>query len=219
MAVDVRELQRSLNRFTNKYLKGVEPLVVDGKKGHATNVRIMTVKYFLGYGEDRNAAVTDKFVRRMRHPRSREYSTRGLIRTGIRRRAAQKARWARTQVQSYLTPGVTRWQGKPVAKAAVYYLDQAKKRGWQGGLNSGWRDPLYSRQLCINMCGAPSCPGRCAGTASNHVGNSPARFAVDVSDYYRFGQIMREIPLPNGLPRIFNALGARDPVHFSPSGN
>lgn len=214
----VRNQQHSCNRFTNKYLKGVHPLQVDGVKGPAMRSRVMAIKFYLGYGSKRDASVTSEFVRRMRHPNNRRYFPRGMITTGRRRRAAQKARWARNQVLSYVVPGVTRWHGAPVAKAAVYYLDKAKERGWQGGLNSGWRDPLYSRSLCIRMCGAPSCPGRCAGTASNHVGNSPARFAIDVSDYYRFGQIMREIPIPRGLHRIYNALGARDPVHFSPSG-
>lgn len=214
---DVRELQRSLNRFTDEYLKGVAPLHVDGKKGHATNVRIMAVKYYLGYGEDRNAAVLPQFIRRMRHPRDREYSTRAMIRTGIKRRRAQKRRWRRNQVLSYLVPGVTRWEGVPVAKAAVYYLNYAREHGWTGHLNSGWRDPLHSRALCFGICGAPTCSGLCAGTSSNHVGNSPTRFALDVSQYEHFGRLMAEMPLPAGLSRIFNDL-ARDPVHYSPSG-
>jgi hypothetical protein len=215
----IRDTQESLNRFTNKWLKGVQPLKVDGKKGHATNSRILAVKYYLGYGKDRNSEVTPVFVRRMRHPREAKYFPKGMIGTGIKRRAAQRARYIRNQVESYLVPGVTRWYGVPVAKCAVPYLNYAKAHGWRGGLNSGWRDPLYSRSLCIRMCGAPSCPGKCAGTASNHVGNSCSRFAIDVSDYYNFGSIMRTMPLRRGQPRIFNALGARDPVHFSPSGN
>lgn len=219
MPTDVKELQRSLNRFTGHYLKGVTPLRVDGEKGHATNVRILGVKYFLGYGQDRNAAITDKFVRRMRHPRSRAYSTKSMIGVGIARRAKQKARWAANQVSSYLVPGVTRFDGTPVAKVAVYYLKWARENGWHGQLVSGWRDPLYSRSLCYRMCGAPSCAGRCAGTSSNHVGNSPARFAVDVSDYVNFGQLMRRMPLKHGFPRIWNGLGSRDPVHYSPNGN
>ena len=39
--------------------------------------------------------------------------------------------------------------------------------------------------------------------------------AVDVSDYTRFGQLMRRAPF---RPRIFNALGPTDPAHFSSSG-
>ena len=95
------------------------------------------------------------------------------------------------------------------------HLDWARQNGWKGTLNSGFRDPAYSEKLCISMCGAPSCPGRCAGRASNHAGSSNPAGAVDVSDYVTFGQLMRRCPYS---PKIFNALGAQDPVHFSASG-
>jgi hypothetical protein len=38
---------------------------------------------------------------------------------------------------------------------------------------------------------------------------------VDVSDYTRFGELMRRAPF---RPRIFNALGPTDPTHFSSTG-
>lgn len=215
---EIREHQETLNRFTNKYLKGVKPLRLDGEKGPATNSRILACKYYLGYGKDRNSKITSQFVRRLRHPRGTAYSPKGMVGTGIARRAAQKAEWARTQIGSYLVPGVTRWNGTPVAKCAVPYLDYAKSKGWAGYVVSGWRDPAYSQSLCYRICGAPSCPGKCAGTSSNHVGNSCSRFALDVSYYSDFGAHMRNMPLRSGLPRIFNGLGAQDPVHFSPSG-
>lgn len=100
--------------------------------------------------------------------------------------------------------------GRPVVAELYPHLVWARKHGWKGVVTSGYRSPTYSRSLCYAMCGAPSCPGRCAGIASNHV-----RAAIDVSDYVTFGRLMRSYP---GSPRIFNALGARDPVHFSPSG-
>jgi len=200
-------------------LKGVHPLMVDGKKGFATNRRIMTVKYYLGYGSNRDSDVTSLFVRRMRHPNDGQYFPTGMISTGRKRRAAQRARYYRNQIEAYLVPGVTTFDGKPVAKCAVPYLNYARAHGWRGGLNSGWRDPLYSQKLCYIMCGAPSCPGKCAGTSSNHVGNTCSRFAIDVSDYYTFGKIMASMPLKPGMPRLHNYLGSRDPVHYSPSGN
>lgn len=216
---EVKDIQRTLNAFTSRYLKGVPDLIVDGDKGHATNTRIHTAQWYVGYGKGNlDSEWTSELVRRLRHPRSREHSTARMIAVGIKRRAAQKARWARTHVLSFLVPGVTKWEGVVVAKAAVYFLDEARKRGWTGVVNSGWRDPIFSRSLCIAMCGVPFCPGRCAGLSSNHVGNTPQRFAIDVSQYDVFGRIMREIPIPEGLVRIHNELGAQDPVHFSPSG-
>ena len=110
--------------------------------------------------------------------------------------------------------GVVYFDGKPVAAWFVPWLNKIRARGrWKGYLVSGWRDPEYSEQLCINMCGAPSCPGRCAGRASNHSGSSYPAGAVDVSDYYNFAAEARAVGAP-----FFNALGAQDPVHFSTSG-
>jgi hypothetical protein len=40
--IDVERLQASLNRFTNRWLENVAPLIVDGEKGFLTNRRIMT---------------------------------------------------------------------------------------------------------------------------------------------------------------------------------
>jgi hypothetical protein len=113
------------------------------------------------------------------------------------------------------TTGVGRYDGVPVANVAIPYLEWARANGWKGRLVSGWRDPNYSESLCRRMCGAPRCPGRCAGTSSNHVGTTKERFAIDVSDYATFGRLMRSCPL---RPRIYNALGAQDPVHMSPNG-
>jgi hypothetical protein len=216
MAADTESLQRSLNKFTGKYLRGLGPLRVDGTKGHATNRRIMTAKFYLGYSKTRrDSKLTSEFVRRLRHPHSRKYSTAKMLRTAAARRIRQRAQWRRNKAHSYVTRGVTRYDGKPVAAWLVPYLQWARQHGWRGGLNSGWRDPRYSEQLCYRMCGRPSCPGRCAGRASNHSGSVKPRGAVDVSDYGTFGRLMRSCP---HSPRIFNALGQRDPVHFSASG-
>lgn len=213
---EIVSVQRSCNRFTRKYLSGIKPLRVDGVLGRATRSRIMLIKFYLGYGKRRNSEITSEFVRRMRHPHTRKYFPKGMIGTGMGRRAKQRAQWSKNHVKSYAATGVTRYDGVPVAKWMVPYLQWARAHGWSGRLTSGWRDPKYSQSLCYRMCGAPRCPGKCAGLSSNHVGSSRPRGAVDVSDYYRFGALMRRCPLS---PRIFNALGSRDPVHFSASGN
>jgi Domain of unknown function (DUF1906) len=91
---NVRALQLALNRFTGRYLEGIAPLVVDGKKGRETNKRIRTVKYYLGYGGDerRSAAVKPAFVRRLRHPRSPRVSGPAMIARAERRRRKQRER-------------------------------------------------------------------------------------------------------------------------------
>lgn len=120
------------------------------------------------------------------------------------------------QAQASSATGVTRYDGVPVAAWMVPYLQWARAHGWRGRLVSGWRDPNYSRALCMRMCGRPSCPGRCAGLNSNHVGAKKPHGAVDVSDYTVFGKLMQRCPLE---PKLINRLGVRDPVHFSVSGN
>ena len=207
---DVKELQRGLNVFTKRYARGIAPLIEDGSLGKATRARVRTVKFLLGYRGKINSTANVEFRERMWHPKSTRYLTPAQIKLGRKRRAAQRRNALRNTAKAIVTSGVTRFDGVPVRASLVPHLKWARAHGWQGRLVSGWRDPNYSRSLCLRMCGAPSCPGRCAGTSSNHV-----RTAIDVSDYARFGQLMRSCP---HSPKIFNALGARDPVHFSPNG-
>jgi hypothetical protein len=119
------------------------------------------------------------------------------------------------------TTGVTTYDGVPCAAWLVPHLDWARHTGhggvkWMGKLVSGFRDPAYSKSLCMKMCGAPACPGKCAGLTSNHSGSAKPNGAVDVTDYVTFGQLMEHCPYE---PRIHNALQATDPVHFSVAGN
>jgi hypothetical protein len=71
----------------------VPPLKVDGVKGGETDKRVKTAKFYLGYGPDqRTAAVTPEFVRRLRHPRSLQFSNaRTLARAARRRRRQRRA--------------------------------------------------------------------------------------------------------------------------------
>lgn len=112
--------------------------------------------------------------------------------------------------------GVSTFDGKPVASEWVPILDRVRATGlWSGALNSGWRDPAYSEQLCYSICGAPSCPGRCAGRSSGHSQIKIADGAsVDVSDPSGFRRGLVAI----GRADLHNALGAADPWHFSVTG-
>jgi len=210
--LDVERLQASLNRFTNRWLENVAPLIVDGEKGFLTNRRIMTVKWYLGYLGERDGSVTSKFVRRMRHPRDPRWSSVGQVLRGIRRRRRQRRRGDRG---SRSAAGGFEVRRPPGGDLAAPLSGVAREHGWRGQLISGWRSPEQSEQLCFEMCGRPTCPGRCAGRASNHSKKQKPGGAVDVSDYIRFGALMERCPF---RPRIFNALGQVDPGHFSPTG-
>lgn len=218
---DIRHLQSELNNFTRDHKAlGYAPLRIDGEMGKATQKRIREVKWCLGYSRANiDTHVDQKFFQRMKYPGRVEpdwNQSKAAVKSGRRRRIT-RSRWvAQNHLKSFLRSGVGRYDGKPVAKAAVPLLQWARQNGWQGQLTSGWRDPKYSQHLCFQMCGRPSCPGRCAGLSSNHVGSEPSHFAMDVSDYTKFGELMRRCPLK---PDVHNSLGARDPVHFSPSGN
>jgi hypothetical protein len=210
--VDVERLQASLNRFTNRWLENVAPLIVDGDKGFLTNRRIMTVKWYLGYLGERDGRVTSRFVRRMRHPRDPRWSSVRQVLRGIRRRRRQRRRAIEDLDPR---PGVSRFDGRPVATWLRRYLVWAREHGWRGQLISGWRSPEHSEQLCFEICGRPICPGRCAGRASNHSKKQKPGGAVDVSDFARFGELIERAPF---RPRIFNALAPADPSHFSSTG-
>ena len=103
--------------------------------------------------------------------------------------------------------------GKPVVEDIAYWLSKARQNGWNGSLVSGYRSPAYSQQLCYGICGAPSCPGRCAGTSSNHTKTGYPGPAADVSDYYTCERVLAQIGAP-----YFNSLPI-DPVHMSRSGH
>jgi hypothetical protein len=187
--------------------------MVDGKKGPATVKRIRQVKYYLGYrrGERRSAIADPDFLRRMAHPRSARASNPAMLaRATGRRRKQRKAAAAAAAPRA----GVGTFDSRPVAAWLVPYLEWARANGWQGSLNSGYRTPEYSEHLCMGICGSVRCPGRCAGRTSNHTQRVKPQGAIDVSDYVRFGELMKRCP---HSPRIFNNLPS-DRVHYSSTG-
>lgn len=110
--------------------------------------------------------------------------------------------------------GVVNYNGKPVAAWIAAYFPRLRQSGWDGCITSGYRDPKYSEQLCYDKCGAPSCPGVCAGKTSNHSGRIFPAGAIDVCSPSSFQAALDkhpEVPLKNDLPS--------DLVHFSFSGH
>jgi peptidoglycan hydrolase-like protein with peptidoglycan-binding domain len=210
----VKDLQNALNRFTSKYLENVSPLMVDGVEGPATKQRLRRVKYYLGYrgAEQRSDSYTPELLKHMAHPRSARHANPAKLARALARRRKQHKLAARAAAPA---AGVATFDGKPVAAWLKPYLDWARAHGWQGTLNSGYRTPEYSEHLCYGMCGAPSCPGKCAGRSSHHSIRVKPGGSIDVSDYVKFGELMRQCPYS---PRIFNNL-PNDRVHYSSTGN
>lgn len=213
----VKDLQRDLNRFSRERGLELERLIVDGEYGPSTHKRVRYVMYLLGYGRERIRAghINHDFRWQLRNPRrARLKSHRTRIRRGLKRRYVRRREVARNHIRAVRTSGVGYFDGKPVAKWIIPYLEWARRNGWQGRLVSGWRDPRYSEHLCYMMCGHPTCSGRCAGRGSAHSQSTYLAGAVDVSDYIRFGQLMARCPL---TPHLVNHLPI-DRVHYSVSG-
>ena len=126
-----------------------------------------------------------------------------------RKNLRQKRREYERQHQQAPQTGVGTYDGKPIAAWMIPTMNAARSNGWGGTLTSGYRSPAYSTALCYQICGAPTCPGRCAGATSNHTKNARPDGAVDVSDPYGFD---------SAQGTLHNNLGAADPWHFSSSG-
>ncbi len=151
-----------------------------------------------------------QFRERLKRPNSSKVMPPEMKKLGEERRHKQHER-----AQRPVAAGATTFDGRPVAKWMKPYLDFARENGWTGTLNSGFRDPDESEELCFQICGAPSCKGLCAGKSSNHSGKTKPQGALDVSDFQRFGELMKACPIE---PRIFNDL-PNDLVHFSATGH
>ena len=205
---EVKNLQSAMNRFTGKFLEDFPPIIVDGIRGPATNRRISECKLYLGYEDDasRSHRVTLLFLKQLNRP---SILPAAMAKLAQERRDKQRERALRP------VAGVATFDGQPVAKWLVPYLDFARQNGWKGTVTSGFRDPAHSEEVCMHKCGHPTCPGICAGRTSNHSGKTKPQGAVDVSDFARFGQLMQSCTLQ---PRIFNDL-PKDRIHFSATGH
>jgi hypothetical protein len=216
----VRTVQAALNHFTTTHLHKIPPIQEDGTPGPATDARIRLVKFYLGYagGTAQQNTVTDQaFSERIWHPGDARYSTQERVDRGAQRRAQQRKD---ADANHAAASGVTTYDNVHVAAWFVPYMDWARHTGhggekWEGHLVSGWRDPAYSESLCRQICGAPKCPGTCAGRSSNHSGKDKPAGAIDVTDYARFGRLMAHCPLE---PKLRNDLPI-DPVHYSATGH
>src|ERR1044072_5108882 len=216
----VRHVQSEMNKFVEKNPSlGLTKLQVDGDHGKLSKKLMHEIKYLLGYSQKKAKISSwgNPFLHRMRHPKlvePRWGQTKLAVTNGKKGRPSRRRKVRKVKISAFLKPGVGTFDGKPVAKTAIPVLRWCREHGWKGVLVSGYRTPAYSEHLCIVMCGRPSCPGRCAGRATNHAYAQPDRYGLDVSDYVDFGRIVANRPIQ---PHIHNEL-PNDRVHFSPSG-
>lgn len=142
----------------------------------------------------------------------------------IRRHVRRKIKW----LKDHKPPPPRRKSGFKTLDGRIcpaWIVDEvllpARNSGvWNGSVVSGYRTPAYSEQLCYGICGAPTCPGRCAGRSTNHAcppDGKPIkpRGAVDVTDSAGLQRWCRA----HGNPLHGNGeMLPYDPVHFSSSG-
>lgn len=140
--------------------------------------------------------------------------------------AKKKRRWLERHHDSGEVPSGTdfvTFDGHPVPRWIVEEaLAPARRSGvWTGTVISGYRTPEYSEQLCYGICGAPSCPGKCAGRSSNHCcppsyRGVPYEGAVDVTQP---ASLQRWTRAHNNPIRGNGEALPQDLVHFSRSGH
>ena len=217
MTREIVERQRELNAFTRRYLRGIAPLRVDGTWGPASGSRLARVKYWLGYNERDGKTWDSAFVRKLRHPHDPRFSPPWQLVLGANRRRRQRS-LALASAQP--RDGLTAYDGHQVASWMVPQLEYARHVGtggvkWPGVVISGYRTPAYSTSLCIARCGAPSCPGTCAGASSRHSQFRKPDGAVDLSEWEAFEKAIESCPFE---PRLINRL-PNDRPHRSASGN
>lgn len=230
---EVRKLQAGVNKTLDGHGFGWRKVKVDGDAGALTFKAANLAGWLQGLSRAQlekinGGTLTIHAQEILRHERARSEAQKH--REHARRDLAVEIRHHHKHpppdadgISTYANPG-----GAPIQVASWWvgeregpdgsrtnWLAKMHEWGWEGYVVSGYRTPEYSEQLCYQMCGAPSCPGRCAGRSSNHSQIGPPMWgAIDVSDYANFARIAAEHNCP-----FRNQLGAADPVHFSYSGH
>lgn len=118
MSVTTASVQRAVNKFRSKYLKGVPPIDVDGETGPLTKAAIIDCKFYLGYGKT-DARTTREFLDRLAHPHDPRLFGPGMLARSFSRRRKQRK-----------GSGVLRLRALHVAQTLVGIVEQ-------GGNNTG----------------------------------------------------------------------------------
>jgi hypothetical protein len=214
---DVHALQLASNDI-DKDKGGFWHVKADSYYGAETNRAIALSAFAIGLGDEELDEIHRGHCHQdvqgwIRHPETRNDRQKERAeerKLELQRRIAQHNKPPEPEPDG---DGLATFDGRTVAAWIKPWLDKSRAAGWTGTVTSGYRTPEYSEYLCYQICGAASCPGRCAGRTSNHAGKVYPAGAVDVSDYVRFGQIQYRIGSP-----LRNALPTTDPIHYSYSG-
>lgn len=225
---DVKRLQQGINKTVDSWEFDWRRIEADGVAGHLTFKNAVLAGWLQGLSRAqltklKNGTATTHAQKVLRHDVA--------LSDEMKRRQRRRRERAERMRHLHLHPpedadGLATFDGKTVAAwfvgkstgpdgKQVNWLQRIRDHGWTGTVVSGYRTPEYSEHLCYVICGAPTCPGRCAGRSTNHAQHGPPSWgAIDVSDYYTFARIAKEVgaPFHNGLP-------STDPVHFSFPGN
>jgi hypothetical protein len=102
--------------------------------------------------------------------------------------------------------GTTNFEGHKVAAWIAPVLSYARKQGWKGQVNSGFRSLAEQTRIYNSGVRPAARPG-----TSNHEGAQFPRGAVDVSDAQQLSDIIKR----SRYSHLLQWAGAKDPVHFS----
>lgn len=225
----VRQFQTSIDRELNEKGFPWRKVKIDGEAGEHTFDAANMLAYIKGFSGD--ALIEIGKHQRLSH-RAVEILEGHQARSGPMKHRAhareddlKKLREAHRHPKPKPIPGAqyrTWLDGHEVPIWIAEILIAARNAGaWKGVVISGVRTPQHSEELCLQMCGAPSCPGRCAGRSSNHAmpptgTGREYEGAVDVTDYVGLRNYCREHNLPlRGGGEVLPA----DLPHFSHNGN
>lgn len=225
----IEHFQRGLDGELNRHGFPWRKIKIDGVPGEHTFDAASMVAYCLGFSREEIHKISKKHEVSHRDELiliGKERRTAAMIRRGHEREPhLKKLRERHRQGHFPPAPAGGEWvmfDGREVAKWIAEVLDKARESGaWNGVVMSGRRDPAYSEHLCIEMCGAPTCAGRCAGRNSKHAGppsfkGVPFEGAVDVTDYSGLRRYCEEhAPQLRGGGQVLPS----DLPHFSHEGN
>src|SRR3954449_7908289 len=103
---EIKSVQHGCNVFVKRYLRGLGPIMEDGKLGPSTYGRVRTIKFYLGYKRPINAHIDMHFRQRLWHPKSVKYSSVRRVRRGMERRMAQRKHAKRNDRKAHASSGV-----------------------------------------------------------------------------------------------------------------
>lgn len=225
----VRQFQTDLDRELKEHGFPWRKIEIDGAAGEHTFDAANMVAFIQGFsstelhkiGKQQKISHRDLLILEGRERRTDQMKHRANAREDDLRDLRQQHKHPKPQP----IPGAphrTWLDGHEVPIWIAEILIEARNAGvWKGVVISGVRTPLHSEELCLDMCGAPSCSGRCAGRSSNHAmppTGTGVEFegAVDVTDYVGLREFCRAHNKPlRGGGEVLPA----DLPHFSHEGN